>query len=89
MTSVAILAGKNACCLRSSEIYARIRAWRHWGCTTKKIIENMKKSFESASELDGFDEVSEENQAKLTAAWEAGEVADEGRSNNAAVKTRK
>jgi len=52
-------------------------AWRRWGCTTKKIIENMKKSFESASELDGFDEISEANQEKLTAAWESGEVADE------------
>jgi hypothetical protein len=38
----------------------------------------MKKSFESASDLDGFDEISEENQEKLITAWKTGEVADEG-----------
>ena len=40
----------------------------------------MKKSFESASDLDGFDEVSEDNQEKLNSAWESGEVADAGKS---------
>jgi hypothetical protein len=54
------------------------RAWRHWGCTTKKILENMKKSIDSAEDLDGFEDISEENQEKLKAAWETGEVADEG-----------
>lgn len=51
--------------------------WRHWGCITKKIIENMKKSFEDASELDGYEELKAEDQARVTKAWEDGEVADE------------
>ena len=38
----------------------------------------MKKTFEDAKDLDGFDEISEENQEKLIAAWESGEVAAEG-----------
>ncbi|KAF8956286.1 hypothetical protein BDZ97DRAFT_1671792 [Flammula alnicola] len=51
--------------------------WRHWGCVTKKIIENVKKNFEEASELDGFEDLKPEDQARVTKAWEVGEVADE------------
>ncbi|KAG2362056.1 hypothetical protein BDR07DRAFT_1584247, partial [Suillus spraguei] len=32
-------------------------AWRHWGCTTAKIISNMKSQFEYPDELDGFDDL--------------------------------
>lgn len=52
-------------------------AWRHWGCVTPRIIENMKKNFDSATELDGFDELPAEDQAKVEKAWEEGHVADE------------
>jgi hypothetical protein len=52
-------------------------AWRHWGCVTPKIIENVKKSFEDAEDLDGFEELNEEDQQKLKTAWEAGHVAEE------------
>jgi len=52
-------------------------AWRHWGCTTAKIIANMKKQFESADELDGYDELRPEDQEKVNKAWEDGHVADE------------
>jgi hypothetical protein len=64
--------------IRCTQILPVTRAWRHWGCTTKKIIGNMKNSFDGAKDLDGFDEISEDNQNKLIAAWESGEVADEG-----------
>ena len=37
----------------------------------------MKKSFSDASELDGFDDLKEEDQERVTAAWEAGKVAPE------------
>lgn len=37
----------------------------------------MKNSFEEASELDGYDELKEEDQAKVVKAWEEGHVADE------------
>jgi Poly(ADP-ribose) polymerase and DNA-Ligase Zn-finger region len=53
------------------------RAWRHWGCTTPIIISNMKKSFSSADELDGFDDLQPGDQDKVRKAWEDGHVADE------------
>lgn len=37
----------------------------------------MKKSFDSATELDGFDELPAEDQAKVEKAWEEGHVADD------------
>lgn len=54
-----------------------ISAWRHWGCVTPKIIINMKKSFNEASELDGFEDMKEEDQERISKAWEDGHVADE------------
>lgn len=38
----------------------------------------MKKSFENAEDLDGFEEISEANQEKIKEAYERGTVADEG-----------
>lgn len=52
-------------------------SWRHWGCTTTKIITNMKSQFESADELDGFDDLKDEDKERLRKAWEEGKVADE------------
>ena len=52
-------------------------AWRHWGCTTPKIIANMHKQFESAADLDGYEALKPEDQAKVDKAWEEGHVADE------------
>jgi hypothetical protein len=52
-------------------------AWRHWGCTTATIINNFKKSFSKADELDGFDELQPADQDKIRKAWEDGNVADE------------
>lgn len=37
----------------------------------------MKKSFDSEADLDGFDELPDEEQAKVTTAWAEGHVADE------------
>jgi flagellar biosynthesis GTPase FlhF len=52
-------------------------AWRHWGCTTPKIITNMKEKFSSAEDLDGFEDLKEEDQERVRHAWEEGRVADE------------
>ncbi|KDQ31157.1 hypothetical protein PLEOSDRAFT_1054254, partial [Pleurotus ostreatus PC15] len=52
-------------------------AWRHWGCVTARIIENIKKSVEEAPEIDGYEALSAEDQAKVNKAWEDGHVADE------------
>ena len=45
-------------------LVAPCSAWRHWGCVTPKIITNMKKSFDEADELDGFDELKDEDKEK-------------------------
>lgn len=37
----------------------------------------MKKSFDEADELDGFDDLQEEDQEKIRTAWEKGHVAEE------------
>ncbi|GAA6051280.1 hypothetical protein JCM3770_006793 [Rhodotorula araucariae] len=52
-------------------------AWRHWGCTTSKQFENMRESFESAEELDGYEDLEPEDQERVKKAFEAGHVADE------------
>jgi len=51
--------------------------WRHWGCTTPKIITNMKAKFSDPDDLDGFDDLKEEDQERVRRAWEEGRVADE------------
>ncbi|KAF9566515.1 zf-PARP-domain-containing protein [Agrocybe pediades] len=51
--------------------------WRHWGCVTPKILENVKSKFEEASEVDGFEDLKPEDQERLTKAWADGHVADE------------
>ncbi|CCM01220.1 uncharacterized protein FIBRA_03268 [Fibroporia radiculosa] len=52
-------------------------SWRHWGCVTRQIIVNAKKSFDDAEDLDGFEELTEEDQEKIRKAWAEGQVADE------------
>ena len=58
-------------------IFIFFSAWRHWGCVTKKILENIKKSIEEASEVDGYEDLRPEDQAKVIKAWQEGHVADE------------
>lgn len=52
-------------------------AWRHWGCTTPKIITNMQAKFSNPDDLDGFEDLKEEDQERVRRAWEEGRVADE------------
>lgn len=50
---------------------------RHWGCVTERILKNMAEKVGDAKELDGFDDISPEDQAKIEKAWEEGHVAEE------------
>ncbi|KAF2191196.1 zf-PARP-domain-containing protein [Zopfia rhizophila CBS 207.26] len=53
-------------------------AWKHWGCTTPAQIANLKEESGGDTDMvDGFDELPEELQAKVTDALEMGHVADE------------
>ncbi|KKK18802.1 hypothetical protein AOCH_002889 [Aspergillus ochraceoroseus] len=54
--------------------------WRHWGCVTPKIIANFGELVgddKDLSTIDGFDELSPENQEKVKKAVEQGHVDDE------------
>ncbi|KIM68259.1 hypothetical protein SCLCIDRAFT_1209678 [Scleroderma citrinum Foug A] len=50
--------------------------WRHWGCVTPKIISNIKNSVGDVEDLDGFDELKDEDKDRLRHAFEEGKVAD-------------
>ncbi|KAF9450210.1 zf-PARP-domain-containing protein, partial [Macrolepiota fuliginosa MF-IS2] len=51
--------------------------WRHWGCVTSRILDNLKKNISEPNDLDGFDALQEADQAKIIKAWQDGHVADE------------
>ncbi|KAE8147499.1 poly polymerase and DNA-ligase Zn-finger region-domain-containing protein [Aspergillus avenaceus] len=62
----------------------RIQAfmWRHWGCVTPKLITNINENIESDGDkdfdqLDGFEDLSSENQEKVKRALEQGHVDDD------------
>ncbi|KAK9430690.1 hypothetical protein V1505DRAFT_370480 [Lipomyces doorenjongii] len=51
--------------------------WRHWTCVTPQVIQNIKSKVESLPEgLDGYDEISPEDQKRVASALEEGHVAD-------------
>ncbi|CCA72293.1 hypothetical protein PIIN_06227 [Serendipita indica DSM 11827] len=52
-------------------------AYRHYGCTTSTVFNNMKKAYGAASEVEGFDQLKPEDQEKFTKAWDKGEVEPE------------
>ncbi|KAL5364324.1 poly polymerase and DNA-ligase Zn-finger region-domain-containing protein [Aspergillus floccosus] len=64
----------------------RIKAfmWRHWGCVTPKIISNLNETIEELSgdkkdpeAIDGFEDLSPENQERVVRALEQGHIDDE------------
>ncbi|KAL4878664.1 hypothetical protein BJY04DRAFT_195357 [Aspergillus karnatakaensis] len=62
----------------------RIQAfyWRHWGCVTPKIIQNLRELVGEDDDqdldlLDGYDEIPAEFQEKVQKALDQGHVADE------------
>lgn len=50
--------------------------WRHWGCVTPKIISNIKNSVGDVEDLDGFDDLKDDDKDRLRHAFEEGKVAD-------------
>jgi len=50
--------------------------YRHWGCVTSKVLENLKSSFDEADEIDGFEDLTEEDQEKVRKAFAEGHVDD-------------
>ncbi|CAI7610545.1 unnamed protein product [Penicillium pancosmium] len=64
---------------------AQYWAWRHWGCTTPRVLLNIKSSIADEEDdkqldfdaLDGFDELSPEHQEKIKTAIEKGHIEDD------------
>ncbi|CAO3670842.1 unnamed protein product [Umbelopsis ramanniana] len=51
-------------------------AWRHWKCTTPKVLENLKSLDDVEEDLIGFSELHEEDQERVKAALEEGHVSE-------------
>ncbi|TFK80952.1 zf-PARP-domain-containing protein [Polyporus arcularius HHB13444] len=51
--------------------------WRHWRCVTARILTNAKKSLNDADELDGFEDLDDEDQERIKKAWDMGHVPPE------------
>ena len=52
--------------------------WKHWGCTTPQVLQNISDAIDGDLELfDGYDELPEEDQTRVSAAIEEGHIADE------------
>ncbi|KAF9057231.1 hypothetical protein BJ165DRAFT_1419306 [Panaeolus papilionaceus] len=51
--------------------------WRHWGCVSSRILSNLRSSFSEVAEIDGYEELCDEDKQRVTRAWEEGNVADE------------
>ncbi|CDR87782.1 uncharacterized protein SPSC_03518 [Sporisorium scitamineum] len=53
--------------------------WRHWGCVTPRIIRNIqeKDGITDPADLDGFEDLIPEDQARVTRAFAEGHVAAE------------
>ncbi|GAA5807630.1 hypothetical protein MFLAVUS_001000 [Mucor flavus] len=53
--------------------------WRHWYCTTPKVLENMKSDFSEPSEINGWQDLRPEDQERVQRAWEEGEIPENER----------
>ncbi|MCJ1250970.1 hypothetical protein MMC30_008200 [Trapelia coarctata] len=54
------------------------KAYRHWGCVTPRQIANLKKAIEGNLDyLDGYDDLNDDDKAKVRQALADGHVADE------------
>jgi hypothetical protein len=47
-------------------------AWRHYGCITAKQFENIKNDFDEADDVDGFEDLTPEDQEKFRKAFAEG-----------------
>ncbi|KAH7094155.1 hypothetical protein BKA62DRAFT_625520 [Auriculariales sp. MPI-PUGE-AT-0066] len=50
---------------------------KHWGCVTPRVIKNLKNAIAHPQDLDGYDALRAEDQAKVVSAWDAGYIADD------------
>ncbi|KAJ7227933.1 poly polymerase and DNA-ligase Zn-finger region-domain-containing protein [Mycena rebaudengoi] len=51
-----------------------VYAWRHWGCVKAVQFTCMKKYIQEAAAIAGYENLTPEDQARVSAAWRAGRV---------------
>ncbi|KAF1806820.1 hypothetical protein FB192DRAFT_1013148 [Mucor lusitanicus] len=51
--------------------------WRHWLCTTPKVLANMREAMSEPEEIQGFDAIREEDQDRIRQAWADGELPED------------
>ena len=53
-------------------------SWKHWGCVTPRNLEDVSKELEGDhANLDGFEDLSEDDQERVAQALAAGKIAEE------------
>ncbi|SGY33748.1 BQ5605_C002g01539 [Microbotryum silenes-dioicae] len=60
--------------------------WRHWGCLTKTVLANVKNKIDKAEDIDGFEDLREEDQERVKKAYETGHIAPEDIPESAKAK---
>ncbi|RUP50005.1 hypothetical protein BC936DRAFT_140739 [Jimgerdemannia flammicorona] len=58
-------------------------SWRHWQCTTRKVLENLINEARSADQIPGFNDLYDKDQECIKKAFEEGNISEkEGGKNN-------
>ncbi|RUS26829.1 hypothetical protein BC938DRAFT_484063 [Jimgerdemannia flammicorona] len=58
-------------------------SWRHWQCTTRKVLENLINEAGSADQIPGFNDLRDEDQERVKKAFEEGNISEkEGGKND-------
>ncbi|RUS15874.1 poly polymerase and DNA-ligase Zn-finger region-domain-containing protein [Endogone sp. FLAS-F59071] len=50
--------------------------WRHWGCVTEKVLQNLQEKYESIGDLPGFNDLNEQDQERVRKASAEGHVSE-------------
>ncbi|KAF7731510.1 hypothetical protein EC973_009274 [Apophysomyces ossiformis] len=49
-------------------------SWKHWTCVTKQVITNMHDKLSGPEDIQGWEDLREEDKENVKEAWETGEV---------------
>ncbi|KAG1041717.1 hypothetical protein G6F43_012051 [Rhizopus delemar] len=63
--------------------------WRHWACCTPQVIRNMHTALSGPEELNGWDELREDDQERIRRTWEEGKIPDNEKPDPAHPKETK
>ncbi|CAO3666547.1 unnamed protein product [Rhizopus stolonifer] len=63
--------------------------WRHWTCCSDQVFENMRKAMSGPEELNGWNELREDDQERVRRGWNEGSIPDNERPDPAYPKEAK